>query len=363
MKLLFLINSLGSGGAQRQMVTIAPLLKEKGMEVEFLCYYRDTFFAAPLDKAGIKVHWLPASNPLARIWKIRLFIRQGNYDVVISFLNTPDLLNCLSAIGGHTWRVVCSERSAKEEFFVSRRGKLTGWLKRYSDTIVCNSENARQMWLKYYPQYQEKLKVIYNIVALPAFTSVYVPRRGGKTHLLVAASYQYLKNPVNVIEAVNLLTPEEKAKLILDWYGMKQVAREGTRAYEEASGLVNRYHLGQVIRLNDPTPSIIEKMKEADVIGLFSSVEGLPNAICEAMSLGKPVMMSRVSDYAVLVDEKNGVLCDAGDVLSIRKALQMIINQWSDEQLLEKGKNSQAKAGLLFGKERVSGQWMKIIRR
>lgn len=43
MKLLFLIDSLGSGGAQRQIVTIIPLLKQKGVEVEVLCYHEDTF--------------------------------------------------------------------------------------------------------------------------------------------------------------------------------------------------------------------------------------------------------------------------------------------------------------------------------
>lgn len=54
MKLLFLIDSLGSGGAQRQMVTIAPLLKQQGMDVEILCYYQDTFFIEQLNIADIK---------------------------------------------------------------------------------------------------------------------------------------------------------------------------------------------------------------------------------------------------------------------------------------------------------------------
>ena len=36
MKLLLFIDSLGSGGAQRQLTTIAPLLKQQGIDVEVL---------------------------------------------------------------------------------------------------------------------------------------------------------------------------------------------------------------------------------------------------------------------------------------------------------------------------------------
>lgn len=361
MKLLFFIDSLGSGGAQRQMVTIAPLMKRRGIQVEFLCYHRDIFFKGLLDEIDINVHWIITSNPVLRIWRIRSFIRKGNYDAVVSFLETPDLLNCLAAIGRHKWKVITSERSAKEDVFTTWRGKLTGWMKRYSDSIVCNSENARRMWLKYYPQYEDKLKVIYNIVTLPSFTSEYVLRKDGKTHIVVVASYQYLKNPGNVVEAVNLLGNDEKSRLILDWYGKKQVSQGGTRAYEEAVKLVEQYGLQEVIHLNGQTSLVAEKMKEADVVGLFSKLEGLPNTICEAMTLCKPIIMSRVSDYAILVDEGNGILCNGNDIVSIKDALHVLLSQWSDKQFLIAGENSVKKAALLFEKERILNQWMKVI--
>lgn len=212
MKILFLIDSLGSGGAQRQMVTIAPLLKHKEWMWK-LCYYQDTFFIEQLNSADIKVHWGIATNPVIRLLNVRSFIRKRNYDAVISFLNTLDLLNCLAAVGGHTWKVITSERSAKEQTFSTYRGKIIGWMKRYSDAVVCNSENAKQMWLKHYPQYKNKLRVIYNFVTLPPITSAYSPRRDGKTHIVVAASYQQVKNPINVIEAVRLLDISDRERI------------------------------------------------------------------------------------------------------------------------------------------------------
>lgn len=362
MRLLFLIDSLGSGGAQRQLVTIAPLLKQQGIDVEVLCYHQDEFFVAILLENNISVHWITPTNYLVRILKVRSFIRKGNYDAVVSFLDIPDFLNCIAAVGGHKWKVITSERSAKEEKFHTYKGKLIGWIKRYSDVIVCNSENAKQLWLKYYPHYQNKLKVIYNIVALPEIAPTYAPRRNGKTHLVVAASYQYLKNPINVIEAVNLLGDSTKAKLVIDWYGMKYVSQNGTKAYDEAAKLVSKYVLQKVIHLNDPTSFISEKINEADAVGLFSRLEGLPNVICEAMFLSKPILMSRVSDYNILVDKSNGLLCNWDDILSIKDALSTLIEEWSDEQLLAAGKCSKKKAEVLFSSEIIIGQWMKIIK-
>lgn len=38
-----------------------------------------------LDRNSVKIHWLLIKNPILRMWKIRSFIRQGNYNAVISF--------------------------------------------------------------------------------------------------------------------------------------------------------------------------------------------------------------------------------------------------------------------------------------
>lgn len=360
MKLLFLIDNLGSGGAQRQLATIAPLLKQRGIEVEVLCYSKNDFFATSLMKNNIPIHWITPKSYLTRIWKIRHFIRREKYDGVISFLDTPDLLNCISAIGGHTWKVITSERSANEAVFRTTRGKIIAWVKKYSDSIVCNSENSRQMWLKYYPNYLNKLKVIYNLVILPEIDFTYVPRKGGKMNIVVAASYQYLKNPINVIKAINLLSNEEKSVLRLSWYGNTEVKSGNTEAYDQSVALINRYNLSEIILLHKATNNIVDLMNQADVVGLFSQLEGLPNAICEAMYLKKPVIMTKVSDYKLLVDQNNGVLCAWDNINSITDAFREIIN-WNSKEIAKRGENSKFKSEKLFGEKKIINQWLNIL--
>lgn len=49
------------------------------------------------------------------------------------------------------------------------------------------------MWLKYCQRYKRKMAVIYNNVTLQKISSEYVPKRGDRLHVVVAASYQSLK--------------------------------------------------------------------------------------------------------------------------------------------------------------------------
>lgn len=361
MRILLLIDNLGSGGAQRKMVTLARMLKEHGESVQFLVYGKAGFFRSQVDALGIHVEMCNARNNITRIIKVRRYIRRGGFDAVISFMDTPNFLNCISAVGGHKWKVITTECSCKEQIFHNYRNKIFNWFQRWSDSLVCNSERARQMWLRYHPEYTSKLKVIYNPVILPIFTSEYKPLRDGKLHIVVAASFQELKNPIGLAKAVALLLPDDRAKLKIDWYGKQCVTVGGTQTYDTACQIVTENGLEDVLVFHNSTMQIIEKMNEADCIGLFSRVEGLPNAVCEGMSLGKPIIMSRVSDFDVLTEGGNGYLCDWDNIETIRDALLEMINL-TEEELLWKGDISRRKAKRLFSPELIISMWLNGLK-
>ena len=94
-------------------------------------------------------------------------------------------------------------------------------------------------------------------------------------------------------------------------------------------------------------------MKKADAIGLFSYFEGLPNTICEGLLLGKPVVVTRVSDVPLMIKEDiNGFLCDANDPISISKALSKLLDA-SAEQLRQMGLRNRTLGQSLFNKEKI----------
>lgn len=359
MKILFFIDNLGSGGAQRQIVNLAILFQERGHQVSFLTYGKSDFFLSTLEKAQITVDCINLGGPIDRIVKVRKYIRTGNQDVVISFLETPNFLACLSAMGGRNWRLITNERSAKPSSFTKFRGRLFKWFERYSDRIVCNSFNAKKLWEQHYPRYKNKLFTIYNPVLISGGKDTNDPKKNGEVNIVVAASYQYLKNMNGLIEAVNMLNENDKNELQIDWYGRIEVTTGNTAAYEEAMKKIEKYGLTN-ISLHEATKDIISIMEDADFVCLFSKVEGLPNVICEGMTLGKPIIMSRVSDYNILVDDENGFLCDAENPESIKEALKKAINL-SKEEISKMGENSSKKAEKLFNKNTIIEQWLNLI--
>lgn len=360
MKILFFIESLGSGGAQRQMVALAKLFKRLGHNVSILVYHREDFFNHFLETESISIHYIIEKRLVFRIFKIRKFIRKSGFDVVVSFLETPNFLNCIAAIGGKTWKVVTSERSSKNSTFLTVRGVIFGWFQRYSDALVCNSYVALAKWKYHYPRYQNKLYVIYNPIIIPEITSDYRFKRNGRLQLVVAASYQYLKNPIGLIEAIALLSSEDRKKIEVNWYGRTEVVRGDCRAYNEALGLIEKYDLMDVIHLNDETVDIANRMYESDIVALFSELEGLPNSICEGMMLGKPLVMTKVSDYSKLIDESNGFLCDWNDIHSIKNVLKEL-SDISTEKLIKLGINSKIKAFRLFDENTIVEKWLTIL--
>lgn len=360
MKLLLLIPSLGSGGAERQMVNLAILFKSKGIHVEFLIYHKDFFYLDFLNKNGIKVNIIEERNYLDRIFKVIIFIKNYSPTCVISFLETCDFLNCISSIFAPNYKVITTELSCKLTTFTTIRGKIIGWFRRYSDYLVCNSHNSKKNWMKYYSNYEELYKVIYNPILVPEINSEYIFKRNELFNLVIAASYQYLKNPLGLIEAVYKMDKEKSKLLRIDWYGRIEISKGDTKAYDEARELILKYKLENIIYLHEETKNIANIMNRADAVGLFSHLEGLPNAICEAMLIGKPIIMSKVSDYEILVDKSNGFLCDPNDNSSITLALEKIIDLPKND-LLKLGYQSKLKAKKLFSNEVVLEKWINLI--
>src|SRR5690606_35620673 len=101
-------------------------------DVSILIYHNDNFFKKDIVDKGISIHYCAGNNHFCRIFQVRKFIRTNAFDAVISFLDVPSFLNCIAAVGGKSWKVITSERSAKETKFKTLRGKLFGWFQRYS---------------------------------------------------------------------------------------------------------------------------------------------------------------------------------------------------------------------------------------
>ena len=85
MKLLCVIDNLGTGGAQRQILNLAIGLHRRGHEVSMYCYTPGALLAHYLEKEGLRVHVeLKKSRfSLDVIGGLRRFIDGGPFDAVV----------------------------------------------------------------------------------------------------------------------------------------------------------------------------------------------------------------------------------------------------------------------------------------
>jgi glycosyltransferase involved in cell wall biosynthesis len=210
---------------------------------------------------------------------------------------------------------------------------------------------------------RKKQHVIYNSLNPEKLTADdrFVFCSGEKRNIVVASSHQYLKNLDGLIEGVKLLTEEERKQLIVNWYGHNKFSSYD-HSLEEGEKKIRDYGLEDVFRFHDATLDIYRHMNSADAVGLFSKFEGFPNAICEGMYLGKPIIATSVSDIPLLLKEgENAFLAEAEQAESIAAALRRFISA-SPQQLQEMGRTNRAKACELFDREKILDQYEQLFK-
>ncbi len=358
-KLLFIAAGLGAGGAERQITTVACLMKQAGYDVIMYCWNDENFFDSILNDSKIPII-REVANGFKRLLNVRSFIRNNKFDVVISFLPTPNFCNEIASLGGRQWRVIIGERSAAIRKAKTLKDVIFNYCRNFADVQVCNSNNAKELWSEVYPESPLQLKTIYNAVSIGKVTEDYYPLKNGKLHVLIVASIYKTKNPFGLLEAIKLMSNFEKNKLVIDWYGNSYAATGDKSEYFHFVNEIKECKLEDVIVLHPATNDVANTIQRADVVALFSKLEGLPNAICEGMMVGKPIIMTRISDYNTIVDETNGYLCDWDDAKSIKNALLNAANLLPDE-LIKMGKASKMKANNLFSATSISKKWIDLI--
>lgn len=366
MKVTCLIDSLSSGGAQRQLCTLAVLLKKQGMDVTMLTYHPFDFFLPVIREAGVKYRCVEGRSVPQRILAIRRALRREEQDVVLAFLDAPCFYAELAAIPGRKWGLVVSERSSEPGI----RGGWRRWMRLahlMADSVITNSHTNRLMIERSIPSLKDRIITVYNVVDLKTFSPLPArpPAENPGIRLMAAANFLGLKNHLGFVEAIAIVSRREPAlEIHLDWYGGLPNRKNGTPdddLYNAIKVLIEKHGLQSRVRLHPPSPDIINLYRSCDAVVLPSFYEGLSNVVCEAMACGRPVLASYVSDTGNLVkDGYNGFVFDPTSPEDMAKTVIRLARLTGPERELF-GQRGRQMAERMFNPETIASRYVEIL--
>ena len=354
MKILLFTDALGAGGAQRQLVGLAVLLKNAGHKVKLATYHQGVFYSDVLSKNEIEhIVVTETNNKLKRIVDIAQFCKNEKPNVLIAYQASPSIIACIAKIMGGKFKLIVSERNTNQRFSVNDR--LRFFLYRWADHVVPNSYSQAEFIAKHAKWLKEDVSVIVNFVDTERFVPVITRKSISTFNILSIGRMTPQKNVKAYIEAVSTLVKED-LPLHIDWYGY---ADRGGGYYSECLSMVKDYGLEPYFVFHQPVDDVVKLYQEADVFCLPSIYEGTPNVVCEAMSCGLPILCSDVCDNSRYVKD-NGILFDPKSVNSIATAIRNFYKKTESEKK-EMGVKSRSLAVEQFSQEFFLKQYLSLI--
>ena len=341
MRTLIVIDSLGSGGAQRQLVNLAKELKNLGYNVEVLVYYPyHDFFRKEILESGIGLHEVVKKKKfsLKVIRKIKSLYKTNQYNVVISFLETPAIYCEIAKISCFfKFKLIVCERSSITKYNISCFTSIKRILHVFADAIVANSYYQAK-WLNSKIFLKHKVSVIYNGYNLRNVQDVSKEPREviNSFSYLVVGRIAHYKNGLGLLNALVLYFNSTGICPMIKWAGRIEKDKESVCVYEAMQEILDSY---PIIKKNwnwlGEVKNISIQFRSCDALLHLSFFEGLPNAVCEAFIHGKPVIASNVCEHPRLVEEgQRGFLCNPYSPKSIVDAINKFENLSLDQRRL-----------------------------
>ena len=203
-RVLCLIDVLGMGGAERQMVGLSLLLKEKGYNVDLVTYHGHLALTEQLKSYNLSPITLhPRHSPLSKLNAVRGYIKnRGGFDWVITYKTGPNLIGCLLRLMGMRFHLIVSERNTTQVIGIKERIQFL--LYRMADYVVPNSYAQGTFICGRFPWLKEKTVVITNFTN----TSHFVPcdaQVNTTIIVLTVARISSQKNVLKYLDAIALI--------------------------------------------------------------------------------------------------------------------------------------------------------------
>lgn len=320
MKILHVITSLRTGGAEHLMVDLLPRLQQQGHEVAlFLMDGTTTPFMEQLHIYHIPIFISQVGGNVydpRHIWRLRSIMQ--NYDIVHTHNTSPQLFAAIANIRLRKRLVTTEHNTDNRRRNIPFMKPIDKWMYRQYNHVICISDQAEKNLRDYLKLPEVSISTIFNGIDTTHFadakasTSLQNTLPAGAKICMMVSAFRAQKDQPTLIQAMALLPNDYHLVLV---GGGDETLKNNCRELSKQLNITHRTHfLG--IRTDIP-----ELLKAADVLILSSHYEGLSLSSLEAMAVGKPFIASDVDGLREVVNGY-GLLFPKEDAQTLAKQIK-----------------------------------------
>lgn len=358
--IVFYIGWLYKGGAERVVVNLADYFHQQGWKVYIVTPKKheteykisDGIDRVISDLADSEVTGSRIKNLRARIRKLRQVFMECKPNVIVSFLGKNNFM-AIQAAKPLGIPVVVSVRSDPQREYknFAMRVLVKPMFKRASGVILQTQEA-----MNYFPQSIRKKSVILPNSLKPAFVKPYYD--GERIPVIVTAGrFDDNKNQILLIKAFQEIAADyPQVELRLYGEGPAQSKWEQYISENISYNIASRIHFMGV------RDNLEELIYQDSIFVLTSIVEGMPNALIEAMALGLAVISTDCpcgGPRELIGNNENGILIKSyTDPRELADALRRVL---SDKKLAWRLSQNAYRKTREYLPEVVNAQWREYL--
>ncbi|MEN3973486.1 glycosyltransferase [Emcibacter sp. SYSU 3D8] len=339
--ILFVLDNLSGGGAQRVAVNLANGLQARGHRVRVLLFEHRGPLRGALAPA-IQVIELGIGRARHALWPLARMIGALRPGVVLSFLPHVNVLAILAArLAGGASPVVVTEHNQPDPVLLAmmspgyaRATRLARLLYRFAAALVCCTPGIRQAWVTGRGLRADRVHAVHNpVVTAEMLDGTGRPpahpwARDPSVPLIAAAGRMSAeKDLAMLLRAFARLRQGRAARLLLMGNG---VLRPELEALAAALGIADDVDMPGYV--DDPHGVF----RAAQVVAVSSVSEGFSNVVIEALACGTGVVVTDCFSPADRLTMHGWVqaMVPVGDDAAMARALAEAIDAPSDPDAL-----------------------------
>lgn len=371
MKILFHINSLGLGGAERVVSILSNALCKEGHSIVLATEWTsEREYALDERIARFDVGLSPKQEEKNRISKIilrhlnlRKCIQKEKPDIVISFCVKANYRAAISMLGMKIPLLVSVRNDPKIDY--APHPLSTRMMERKANGCVFQTKEAMSFFSS---SFQKKSTIVYNPLTnafLEEAEQLYrdLPKKPDGTvcrrkEIVAVGRITAQKNHRLLVKVFADLAADYP-DYVLRIYG----EHENAVLTDELETFIKDKKLEKQIFLMPPSKQIQKEIIDAALFVLPSDYEGMPNSLIEALALGLPCISTDCpcGGPAMLIEDKvSGLLVPVGDPEALKAAMSKLLK---DAEYAESLGLTARKIKDTVNEEAIVSEWTALIQK